>query len=452
MKRTSRVLAILLALAMLLSVTAFATWNVYGGDNTHNAKVDTAPTTKTSETKVSLTTGTSGWDGVDNVPVMQTVGDKTYAYVLFDGRGTNGAQVVKYNCTDEVEVWRTTAYGTENTSLNAKSGFQLSTPYLDESAGILYVGVISQYDDYEGGEWLTGTGSKILAISNLDAELPTVTNVVTGITGQINTPIVKYGNYLYFGTWTGSAGGTYYQYNVKTKVMRTVDSSARGFYWAGAVKKGDYVYFGSDADKTDKVSQLHYRKESAFATTGGTVDLPSYAGNIRSTIMTDGENLYFTSQGGYLWCYTPNADGVPVESWHVALGATSTSTPTKVGNRIYVGAYSGFNKGGVLCVDATTHEVNSVIAIADRNNFPVQCTIVVMGDGSGTDYLFFNTNSGSATTTNADYGCGFCYSYDGTTGTKVWATASDTYALGGMACDNGILVFGNDYNNLFIVK
>ena len=40
MKRTSRVLAILLALAMLLSVTAFATWNVYGGNDNHNAKVD----------------------------------------------------------------------------------------------------------------------------------------------------------------------------------------------------------------------------------------------------------------------------------------------------------------------------------------------------------------------------------------------------------------------------
>ena len=132
MKRTSRVLAILLALAMLLSVTAFATWNVYGGNDNHNAKVDTAPTTKTSETAVSLTPSiTTGWDGVDNVPVMQTVGDKTYAYVLFDGRGTNGAQVIKYNCTDGVEVWRTTAYGTENTSLNAKSGFQLSTPYLE---------------------------------------------------------------------------------------------------------------------------------------------------------------------------------------------------------------------------------------------------------------------------------------------------------------------------------
>lgn len=176
MKRTSRVLAILLALAMLFSVTAFAantSWPIYGGDLNHTSNVSGAPTSITKEISVALTGG-SGWDGIDNVPVMQTVGNKTYAYVLFDGRGTNGAQVVKYNCTDEEIVWTTTAYGNEGTSLNAKSGFQLSTPYLDESAGVLYVGVISQYDDYEGGEWLTGTGSKILKISNLDSDLPTV--------------------------------------------------------------------------------------------------------------------------------------------------------------------------------------------------------------------------------------------------------------------------------------
>lgn len=169
MKRTSRVLAILLTLAMLLSVTAFAvaneSWPMYGGDLNHTSIVSDAPTSITKEVKVALTGG-SGWDGIDNVPVMQTVGGKTYAYVLFDGRGTNGAQVIKYNCTDEVEVWRTTAYGNEDTSLNAKSGFQLSTPCLDEENGVLYVGVISQYDDYVGGEWLTGTGSKILALTD----------------------------------------------------------------------------------------------------------------------------------------------------------------------------------------------------------------------------------------------------------------------------------------------
>lgn len=44
MKRTSRVLAILLALAMLLSVTAFAAWDVYGGNDNHNSVVTNAPT------------------------------------------------------------------------------------------------------------------------------------------------------------------------------------------------------------------------------------------------------------------------------------------------------------------------------------------------------------------------------------------------------------------------
>jgi len=69
---------------------------------------------------------------------------------------------------------------------------------------------------------------------------------------------------------------------------------------------------------------------------------------------------------------------------------------------------------------------------------------VVMGDGTGTDYLYFNTN--------AQKGAGYCYSYDGgTTGSKVWGTTGDTYALGGMAIDNGYAVFGNDYNHLYVV-
>ena len=117
-----------------------------------------------------------------------------------------------------------------------------------------------------------------------------------------------------------------------------------------------------------------------------------------------------------------------------------------------MGVYSGFNKGGVKCISASTHAVKDVIAVTDKNNFPVQCSIVVKGDGTGTDYLFFNTNSGSSTTENANYGCGYCYSYDGTTATQQWASRSDTYALGGMACDNGIIVFGNDYDHLYVVK
>lgn len=37
-------------------------------------------------------------------------------------------------------------------------------------------------------------------------------------------------------------------------------------------------------------------------------------------------------------------------------------------------------------------------------------------------------------------------------GNRVWNTTPDNYALGGMACDNGYIVFGNDRDRLYIVK
>ena len=293
-----------------------------------------------------------------------------------------------------------------------------------------------------------GAVTKVSGIDSTDASGVTLTSVVSSVNGQINTPITRYGNYIYFGTWSGNTAMQYYQVYVKDNDFDaiTCDGNA-GFYWAGAVKLGSYIYFGGDS------GNLYYRSEKKFDTTGGVVTLAdtanevttSKAGNVRSTIMTDGTYLYFTSQGGYLWCYKPNAStGAPEFQWSAALGATSTSTPTKVGDRIYVGVYSGFNKGGVKCVSASTHAVNDVIAVTDKNNFPVQCSIVVKGTGTGTDYLFFNTN--------ASNGRGFCYSYDGSTATQQWASNPDTYALGGMACDNGIIVFGNDYDHLYVVK
>lgn len=579
MKRTSRVLAILLALAMLLSVTAFAAWDVYGGIDNHNSVVTNAPTTATTtalNSYIDLSNGGRGWDGIDNVPVMETVTengeDVTYAYVLYDGYSSYGGQLAKINCS------AATPYVVWHKQISASSGFQLSTPYLDTTNRAIYIGASNAsvynnvaisspvaltagtagtvtidgltlltaanrvsvpvyvghtsvadrgtlttegtatiqlggtavnltlsatqsssgttYKIYEQATYdadgevngydyyyyinhsvtasstenatlsisvtLNGTGTitsvsmfankgavtKITGIDSTDASGVTLTSVVSSVNGQINTPITRYGDYIYFGTWSGNSQMQYYQVQINNSsfTVATTDGNNAGFYWAGAVQLGDYIYFGGDS------GYLYYQEELGFGETGGSVTLPSGAGNVRSTIMTDGEYLYFTSQGGYLWCYKPDETGEPVLQWSAELGATSTSTPTKVGNRIYVGVYSGFNKGGVLCIDASTHEVSNVIAVTDKNNFPVQCSIVVKGNGTGTDYLFFNTNSGSSTTENANYGCGYCYSYDGTTATQQWASRSDTYALGGMACDNGIIVFGNDYDHLYVVK
>ena len=576
MKRTGKVLAILLALAMLLSVTAFAAWDVYGGNDNHNSVVTSAPTSASpSVTSIDLSNSGRGWDGIDNVPVMETVTengeDVTYAYVLYDGYSSYGGQLAKINCSAATPyvVWRK--------QVSASSGFQLSTPYLDTTNRAIYIGASNAsvynnvaisspvaltagtagtvtigglslltaanrvsvpvyvghtsvadrgtlttegtatirlgggtpvnltlsttqsssgttYKIYEQATYdadgnvngydyyyyinhsvtassltdatlsisvtLNGTGTiesvsmfankgavtKVSGIDSTDASGVTLTSVVSSVNGQINTPIMKYDGYIYFGTWSGNNAMQYYQVKVSDSSFTAKTMTGEtGFYWAGAVKFGNYIYFGGDANSTDNHSYLYYRRASAFGTSGGKVALPDGTGNIRSTIMTDGEYLYFTSQDGYLWCYKPNATtGKPVFQWSAALGGTSTSAPTKVGDRIYVGVYSGFNKGGVKCVSASTHAVEDVIAVEDANNFPVQCSIVVKGTGTGTDYLFFNTN--------ASNGRGFCYSYDGSTATEQWASNPDTYALGGMACDNGIIVFGNDYDHLYVVK
>ena len=110
---------------------------------------------------------------------------------------------------------------------------------------------------------------------------------------------------------------------------------------------------------------------------------------------------------------------------------------------IYTGYYSGFSAGGV---QVTTYAVGGTPTDANvatiASGFPVQCSILY-SDG----YVYFNTNSST--------GAGYCYpaSARNLNNEKyTWRTTTRTYALGGMACANGIIVFGNDYNELFVVK
>lgn len=443
MKNGKKVLSVCLSLAMaagMLSTSAFASWNVYGGSDNHNAVVTEAPTGTPTVASINLLNSNSGWDGVDNVPLLQTENGVTYAYVLYDGHAA-GAHLAKIDCEAAIEKAQSgediyKAATEWDVQLESSSGFQLSTPVLHDDT--VYAA--------------TNSG-KIYAVSTESGEKELVTSVSTG---QINTPLTIYGDYLYFGTWVGNGSiegsrepGRYYQLNLNDYTdMQSVSSIERGFYWAGAVSDGTNIYFGGDD------GYLYYRPVGAGFGTKSDVeikntalkltDVASDAGNVRSTIMMDEDGLlYFTTQGGYLWCCSYE-DGLMVE-WKAKLGATSTSTPTKVGDRIYVGYYSGFNAGGVQCVTVSfDEEENVVTSVAPvASGFPVQSSIVVMGDGTGTDYLYFNTN--------AQKGAGYCYSYDGTTGSKVWGTTGDTYALGGMAIDNGYAVFGNDYNHLYVV-
>lgn len=601
MKRTGSVLAILLALAMLLSVTAFAatttsTWYGYGGDTTtHNAAVTSAPTsTSPTITRIDLMNAGSGWDGIDNVPVMRTIDGVTYAYVFYDGHAAGG-RLAKINCNDGVLVW--------DKQMTGASGFQLSSPllvpgnsdgtgdtiylaasyaetYSDASftgsdaiaagdtgltktfnisnittssnrvaAGIylgettvanrgtigvtgtaqitcgsanvtlnlitsgtnsgtnvvmyeqpVYTGTeITSYKYYYYVNYNINVGSgnvgtaqtltltikltggdgtlqyvdtyaqvaalqKVTGIETNDAGAAGVEHpsIVSGITGQINTPITTDGTYLYLGTWSGNSAQPYYQVKISDSSYKTFTPASNGFYWAGAAVVGDYVYFGSDGGK------LYWRSVSDFAATGGIVELPAVnsnaAGNVRSSIMVDGTKIYFTSQYpsgssfGNFYCFNAGS-GEPTFAWGANIQATyngttysgnCTSTPViAASGNIYVGFYSGFTAGGLMKITAPTSGTVGTASLITVSGAaftqPVQCTPVVYTSGNY-DYFYFNTNSGT--------GAGYCFrvSKTGTNASQRWKTDNDTYALGGMAISNGYAVFGNDYNHLYIVK
>lgn len=308
------------------------------------------------------------------------------------------------------------------------------------------------------------------------------TKIYTVSKGQINTPIVSYGDYIYFGTWVGNGTiegstepGRYYQVQVAnvpstsndSYPVQSVSSIYKGFYWGGAVAVGEKVYFCGDG------GYLYYRPMGdGFGTTADTdiyatsISLPSVdgnaAGDVRSTIMTKDGKLYFASKGssiGNVYCYTIGSNGVPAFSWGAKLSCTigndtysgnCTSTPVIADSgNIYVGFYSGFSAGGLMKITAPTSGTLGTASLITVEGAaftqPVQCTPVVYTD-DGMDYFYFNTNSGT--------GAGYCFAVlpDETDAVEMWKTDNDTYALGGMAICNGYAVFGNDYNHLYIVK
>ncbi|MCD8054627.1 MAG: hypothetical protein LUF00_11455 [Lachnospiraceae bacterium] len=269
--------------------------------------------------------------------------------------------------------------------------------------------------------------------------------------GQINTPLTVSGNYLYFGTYSGS----YYYYQIDLTNLDDPSACVKKykgnshFYWAGASVVDDTVYFGGDG------GYLYQRSVSDFENTGTVTALSSAGvtpGNVRSSILVYGTDLYFTSQGGYLWKYSIS-DGSLI---YANIGGTSTSTPTISENGyIYVGCYGSSVKGvKALAVSDFSANITSAsdstwktIYTDDTSTIygKVQASVIVYTSGNY-DYVYFTTNTSD--------GAGYCYQVSKTRGTSSsrWSTSDSTYMLQGMASCGGYLTFGNDNNEFFIVN
>lgn len=429
---------LVVAMALVMTTSGAFAWSSYQGDDaTHNGRITdkAVPTSSANVVAKKLPCNGSGWSGVDSAPVMYqasytnaagTTSTKTLAYVLYNAY-SNGGTLACYDCEAGENLW-TIQLSTGNT-------FQLSTPYLDEANHVIYA----------------ASAGNVYKISGINTANPTKEQIFTGTsTAQINTPINKYGNYLYFGTWVSNGTidgandpGSYYQLNLTPSngkySYKSYMSQYHGFYWAGATRvtvgSKNYIVFGGDD------GYLYHCDESNFDGNNGYYKIPN-AGNIRSSISSDGSYLYFTSQGKFLWRLTTSTITAATPTLaSVTLPSTSTSTPAiSANNRIYVGYY-GSSSSGVAMV--TTSSFSSLTTIYSGGK--VQASPIVYSAGS-TDYVYFTTNESA--------GAGYCYSYNGRTISQKWNTsAADgaNYTLQGMAACNGYLTFGNDGDYFYII-
>ncbi|MDR3288315.1 MAG: hypothetical protein LBT22_02685 [Peptococcaceae bacterium] len=404
----------------------------------------------------------------------------------FTGNGSISASVTLTNPVNYLYL-PTNFNGTTGTYTIAIDGTTLASGSLSE---------YGTYDEYTGPEIAAGTHTLTITVTGATSAAPATVSQVTftrydwrlySVSAVTTAPVVKLlvgdstgSNPLYEGQpntpisydsagniYWGIYGGThsYYQYNVTNATLvsfKPTTSLASGyddFYYAGAadvtVSGTEYVVFGSDS------GTVYVRPVINFDTgTGNTitlVDSVNVPGEIRSTVVLAGANVYFTSKGatdGLLWgiavtdllrISTTSNDAV------VKASETSTSTPVvSESGYIYVGANQLFSSGSVQAFDLTLANLAPVYS-----GDPVQASPIVYTDeATGDDYIYFTTNADhSQDTPPVTNHNGYCYSYlpGAATGTLVWnPSLGGTYALQGFAADNGYLVYGDDGNNLYI--
>ena len=222
------------------------------------------------------------------------------------------------------------------------------------------------------------------------------------IGGQNITPIYYNDGCIYTGFWGGEKStANYVCIDVKDenqtqteepKSAKWVYANKGGFYWAGAYATDKFIVVGSDNGANDNSPSkiLTLNKE-----TGEMIDSEEAVGDIRSTVSYDKDTdaYYFTSKGGYFYRAKLDDNGSFTKLDSIALNGASTSTPTILNGRAYVGV-SGSGWGDYK---------GSAIAVIDLDSFEIAYKAETKGypqtSGFGTvnkngyNYVYFSENA-----------------------------------------------------------
>ena len=191
-----------------------------------------------------------------------------------------------------------------------------------------------------------------------DALPDSVTAAGDSVAQQPISTLTVSGGYVYFGTAAATfSGGTVGGYlgcvNVRTGAVRWMaGNSGTGYYWSGVAVSGGSALVADD-------SGTLWLRDSSTGEVRASLSLGtgSRAGVVTSA---DGAMAYVVTTDGVLHRVAVGQDGTLAETGSIQFCDYSTSTPTLVDGRIYVGGGNGpqsSRTGGMYVIDASTLRV-----------------------------------------------------------------------------------------------
>lgn len=192
-----------------------------------------------------------------------------------------------------------------------------------------------------------------------------------------------------------ATAGTVRRVNLYTgAIAGSAASDESGYYWAGGIATDGYYVVGNDASEvlvyTEDLTEL--------------VSSAELSDSVRSTIVEADGYLYLTTSDGVLHKLSLTSDGAVSEVASVKFGSSSTSTPTIVDGKAYVGgsSFEGYENdwgytsyyGTLAVIDTSSMAVLYSVTDTSDGKIPadVKSASLVSVQESGT-YVYFTSNS-----------------------------------------------------------
>lgn len=271
--------------------------------------------------------------------------------------------------------------------INRHTGETLKTTKLDSQIAYTYFMTAA-----DGMVFIQLANGAVQAFSaDTLAPLWTSSDPVCAASGQGLSPIVYDGGYIYASTVVMSkklGTGSIFCIDVSAAQNGRNDfvwqntplensSSASGFYRAGPAVMGDKIIYGSEGG-TLYMADKH---------SGEITDTADIEGDIRSTAVYDGGNVYFTAKSGYIYAVEADENGFGAIR-RTKFCEDSTCEPVIYGGKIYAGGSSGSYSNGVFCV-FSQNDLSETARFEVSGN--VQAKPLLRRENGGTA-VYFNCN------------------------------------------------------------